>query len=63
MKCYYCNKKCLFTFKCSCENEFCMKHRMPEDHKCTYDYKFYNKDKLKINNPKVINDKFEKTIN
>ncbi len=26
------------TIKCVCGNSFCSKHRMPECHKCSYDY-------------------------
>tara|TARA_Y100001972_G_C7428374_1_gene220781 strand:- start:282 stop:404 length:123 start_codon:yes stop_codon:yes gene_type:complete len=40
-----------------------MKHKLPEKHKCDFDYKNNAKDNIKINNPKIINDKFEKNIN
>ena len=63
MKCAMCNKKTMFTFTCKCDKVFCTKHRMPEEHNCTFDFKSYAKDKLKINNPKIINNKFTKVIN
>ena len=60
MSCYKCNKKTLFLFDCRCENKFCSKCKQPEIHDCTFDYKKYAKDKLKINNPLVSNIKVNK---
>lgn len=60
MRCATCNKKTLMTFECKCNKIFCNKHRMPEDHDCTFDFKSHGKNKLKINNPKIINDKLDK---
>ena len=35
-----CNKKLvMFDFICKCDNHFCMQHRNPEDHNCTFDFK------------------------
>ena len=35
-----CNKKLKLTdMKCVCEFTFCIKHRLPESHKCTFDFK------------------------
>lgn len=37
-KCQYhiCNKKLGHVpFKCRCENEYCIFHRLPEKHECT----------------------------
>ncbi len=47
-------------FDCRCGKKFCSKCKIPEKHKCDFDYKAYAKDKLKINNPKVINNKIDK---
>jgi predicted nucleic acid binding AN1-type Zn finger protein len=47
-KCYHtsCNAKLKLTdFDCKCTNRFCMKHRMPELHNCSYDFK---KDKIQL---------------
>jgi hypothetical protein len=33
------------TIKCVCNNTYCSKHRMPETHKCCYDY---TKDKVVV---------------
>ena len=35
-----CTKKLgIMPFICRCEKEYCARHRMPEHHKCTFDYK------------------------
>lgn len=35
-----CKKKLgLINFDCRCEKTFCISHKTPEDHMCTYDYK------------------------
>lgn len=31
---------------CQCGGQFCMEHRMPEDHQCTFDYKKFQREKL-----------------
>ena len=31
-------------FKCRCDKEFCLRHLLPEKHKCTYNYKQVYKD-------------------
>jgi hypothetical protein len=39
-RCGYCEKKLnIINYKCKCEKVFCSKCRMPEEHKCDYDYK------------------------
>ena len=60
MSCDKCRKKTIITFNCRCEKIFCSKCRYPEVHGCTYDYKTAGKDKIKINNPLVINNKIDK---
>ena len=39
--CKYCKKNITsINFKCLyCEKIFCVKHRLPEDHECSNDYK------------------------
>ncbi len=34
MKCVICKKTHVITFTCKCEKVLCLKHRLPEDHKC-----------------------------
>ena len=48
MKCHFCKKKLNIiekTIICNCNNRFCSKHRLAENHNCTYDYK---KDKITV---------------
>ena len=61
MKCKECNKNIheWVSFKCKCESVFCIKHRMSNDHACTYDYNENFKKKLeqslvKVECPKVV---------
>lgn len=60
-KCFFCNKrKKKLLFVCKCSNFFCLEHLLPEKHKCTYDFKKEGKEKIKLHNPQVINDKIIK---
>lgn len=63
-RCYMegCHKKViLFGFNCKCTGDpnykFCMKHRMPEEHDCTVDYKEEGRKQLEKALPKVTADK------
>lgn len=60
-KCYYeeCNRKLKLTdFKCRCDNTYCSFHRLPETHKCNYNYKINsNECKKIIEDMKCVNDK------
>lgn len=49
LECNICHKSLsLIRFKCVyCNNDFCIKHRTPEDHICTHDFKKDNKARLK----------------
>jgi len=60
MKCPICRKKSHLTFKCKCGGEYCIKHRYPEEHKCTYDRRKEDIEKLKKDNPKIIPEKLIK---
>jgi hypothetical protein len=53
-KCIYneCNKKLKLTdFPCRCNKLFCCIHRLPENHKCDYNFKENGKNKLRLDNP------------
>ena len=39
-------KLTLVSIRCKCEKKFCDKHRYPEDHACTYDFRAAGKDIL-----------------
>jgi hypothetical protein len=41
-RCDFCNKKSLILFNCKCGIHTCMKHKFPETHSCTYDFKSEN---------------------
>lgn len=53
----------MIHYECKCDKVFCRKHKFPEDHKCKYNFKKDYEEKLKINNPKIINNKFDKYLN
>lgn len=56
-----CKKKLLLSDPtCKCNARYCMAHRHPEDHTCSYDYKAAGKALLTAANPKVDGSKFEK---
>lgn len=62
-KCKCCNIKLSILeteIVCRCGYKFCNKHRLPENHKCGYDYKIDGKEKIKHKNPKIINDKLNR---
>ena len=43
-KCIVCNK--LTTITCKCEKNVCIKHRYVDMHNCTFNYRYYYKQKL-----------------
>lgn len=56
-----CKKKLLLSDPtCKCKERYCMSHRMPEDHACSFDYKAAGKSQLEQSNPKVIGQKFDR---
>lgn len=54
-----CNKKLRLAeqIECKCSLFLCIRHRFTADHNCTFDYKKEQKNKLIIDNPKVVADK------
>ncbi|KAK4280521.1 hypothetical protein QN277_012139 [Acacia crassicarpa] len=57
-RCKSCNKKVGLTgFKCQCGELFCGKHRYPEEHSCTVDYKQIGRELLRKQNPLIQSDK------
>ncbi len=62
IRCSYenCNKKLkLIHFKCKCNMIFCMKHKMPEIHNCSFDYRAIDNLCQKIENTRCIADKIK----
>ncbi len=59
-KCKKCYKSIsLMSFKCRCENNYCIKCRYPR-HLCTFDYKKFERNRLFQNNKKIENIKIIK---
>lgn len=52
MKC--CKKKIYLLPPCRCGKSFCMKHRLPEDHDCNFDYTKLRKIEEKNKSEKVM---------
>ena len=60
-RCKKCNKKLgLVPFTCKCDDLFCAKCRMPEEHDCTFDWKKKYREKLEKENPKIEANKVDK---
>jgi len=56
--CFKCKKKIgLTAIKCKCGYAFCGKHRYPEEHSCTFDFKSYDRKKLENANPVISSNK------
>lgn len=56
--CEGCKAKLLLTdFACKCTVRFCQSHRLPEDHRCTFDHRAAGKAVLKEQLVKAVNDK------
>ena len=57
-RCLICNKKYgLIPFECTCGGQFCINHRYTDAHNCPFDYKSLERDRLRQNNPVIIQDK------
>ena len=61
-RCNFCNKKvyttCIAVIGiCKCTTLYCPKHRFPEKHNCTFDYKSEQIEKLKKILPVIVADK------
>lgn len=39
MFCFQCKRKCVIMVECKCEQSYCIKHRLPEKHNCTFIFK------------------------
>ncbi|CAD8102301.1 unnamed protein product [Paramecium primaurelia] len=60
-KCKICKRKLgIAGIQCKCEAYFCNKHRLPEEHQCTFDHAEKAKQLLRKNNPLVDPQKLEK---
>ncbi|KAL5570042.1 hypothetical protein UlMin_026617 [Ulmus minor] len=60
-RCDSCNKKVGLTgITCRCGNLFCGRHRLPEVHKCNFDYKSAAREVLTKQNPVCKADKLQR---
>ena len=54
-KCFSCVKSVsIIGFDCKCGNRYCSNHRLPEEHKCTFNHKELSLKNLKT---KLISEK------
>jgi len=53
IKCNKCKKNILISFECKCNSIFCINHKNPELHNCTFNFKENGKNELIKNNPKI----------
>lgn len=59
--CWVCRTRVGYLgFECKCLYVFCAKHRYPEDHICSFDWKKAHRDFLQVHNPKIIAKKIDK---
>ena len=59
-ECEGCNIKLMLTdMPCKCTKRFCSRHRVAEDHKCSFDYKAAGKVLLTSNLVKVASKKLD----
>lgn len=62
-RCITCRKKLgLVGFQCSCGLSFCGKHRYPEEHNCSFDFKKAGKKTIEKQNPLCSGDKMSHRI-
>lgn len=56
-----CQKKIRLTdFACKCANIYCKMHRLPEQHRCTYDYREFGLKAKQIEELRCVSDKLQK---
>ena len=57
VKCVVCHRRVKTLVECKCKQKLCKLHVQPEDHPCTFDYKFEGRRLLEKQNPKVVCEK------
>jgi predicted nucleic acid binding AN1-type Zn finger protein len=58
-KCQYCKKKTLIIIKCRCGKKLCLLHKFSDNHNCKFDYITENKNNLKKQLIKHVNNIIE----
>jgi hypothetical protein len=59
-RCVFCKKKTLLICVCKCGASFCLQHRAPEVHECTFDHRDFHRQELAKNNPRIVAEKIKK---
>ena len=63
-RCFECKSKLSLAQrecnKCLCGGVYCSKHRLAEQHSCSYDYKTDGKKLLEKRNPRIVAEKLNK---
>ncbi|EGD74773.1 hypothetical protein PTSG_07008 [Salpingoeca rosetta] len=60
-RCHVCNTKLgMLGFECKCDGMFCSKHRLPDDHECTFDFKSFDRNKIAQANQAVTPEKLNR---
>ena len=59
-KCDICKKHRPIILKCRCGCNYCLKHRYIENHNCKFDYKNFEREKIRKENPIIVKDKITK---
>mmetsp|Transcript_7260 Transcript_7260/g.10727 ORF Transcript_7260/g.10727 Transcript_7260/m.10727 type:complete len:119 (-) Transcript_7260:1118-1474(-) len=60
-RCGACKRKLgPMSFACRCGVFYCSRHRLPEQHNCTFDHRTHAQRKLSEENPQIIADKFNR---
>ena len=56
-----CQKKIKLTdFPCKCANTYCKIHRLPEQHRCTYDYRGSVSKSKRVEELRCVSNKLQK---
>lgn len=60
-KCIICKRNIgLLGFKCKCKNVYCVNHKYPEQHQCSFDFKETQKKRLEKELVQVLPEKVVK---
>ncbi len=58
--CDECHKKSYIMVRCMCGNNYCLSHKYPDSHNCTFDHRKVFRERLERNNPKIEAEKIKK---
>ena len=62
-RCYACyTKHHVLLFRCYCGGMFCLKHRYTDVHRCTFDHRSAERERLIQNLPLIVKDKVPNRI-